>query len=338
MESEKTKRTQMSSEGRRGIRLFFASGVGIATIGLIIFPLIGIARAQGMPPSLPPGLSMPPGPPPNYVPPAPPNYVPGAPPPVQAPQIPAELLHPPVQPGNGSPTSPSASNPAGGVDTGAPSAPGYANYPPNQPYPSGQQGENNEATTQPPAQDNGGAPPATEEAAQPNPAPTPAQIAARPPELSGPLGATQEKINFPLLAASRTYRATPHDSASARMAMNIGGVSIDASGNTAVEIKATSPDAVLEKITSIGGSVTSASTNDGLIRARIPIDKVEDLAAIDSVKYVGAGSAGFGPPNFFAPRNMPIQKPTFATGGTGTPPIRVPYTSQGGATTSPGNE
>jgi len=186
---------------------------------------------------------------------------------------------------------------------GAATPPGYAPYPPNQQYPPGQPGGTDEAATQPSAPDAGTLPPGTEEAAQPNPAPTPAQIAARPPELSGPLGATQEKINFPLLAASRTYRATPRDSGSARIPMNIGGVSVDASGNTDVEIKTDSRDAVLAKIMSIGGSVP-LSTNDGLIHARIPIDKVKDLAAMDSVKYVGTDTAprsgnplfGQGPP------------------------------------------
>jgi len=112
--------------------------------------------------------------------------------------------------------------------------------------------------------------------------------------------------------------------------MNIGGVSIDASGNTAVEIKATSQDAVLEKITSIGGSTTSASTNDGLIHARIPIDKVEDLAAMDSVKYVGTGSAATRG-GFDSSSQLKAPKP----------PMRPPYIFRGpvgGATTPDANE
>jgi len=286
----------MSRVRSASIRLLFAFRFGLSVAGAMVPFAWSIARAQDTPAPLPPGFTMPPGPPPNYVPPAPPNYVPGAPPPVQAPSIPPELLHPPVQAGNGYPTSPSASNSnPGGADMSAPTAPGYAPYPPNQAYPPGQPNGTDEATTQPAAPDTGTTPPGTEEAGQPNPAPTPVQMVARPPELSGPLGATQEKINFPLLAASRTYRATPHDSGSARMAMNIGGVSIDASGKTGVEIKATSQDAVLEKITSIGGSVTNASTNDGLIHARIPIDKVEELAAMDSVKYVGTAGPEYAP-------------------------------------------
>jgi len=111
------------------------------------------------------------------------------------------------------------------------------------------------------------------------------------------LTATQKKIGSQLLYASQEHRGIPRAPGVPDMPLMRSAVAIDAEGKTMVDIHAEVGDAVLARIASLGGSVVSSTPEQGRITALVPIDRIEDLAAMQEVQFVDlaalpASSAG----------------------------------------------
>jgi hypothetical protein len=63
-------------------------------------------------------------------------------------------------------------------------------------------------------------------------------------------------------------------------------VQIDSAGGTLVDIKAKVTDAVLARIHGLGGSVISSFPQYDAIRASLPMDRLEELAAMPEVSFI----------------------------------------------------
>ena len=93
----------------------------------------------------------------------------------------------------------------------------------------------------------------------------------------------QRKIDSQLLQAMRKRR-------DGELLPNVGGmrtgVQIDNEGFTLVDIKAKVTEAVLARIRALGGSVISSFPQYDAIRASLPIDRLEELAAMPEVSFI----------------------------------------------------
>jgi Subtilase family len=93
----------------------------------------------------------------------------------------------------------------------------------------------------------------------------------------------QQKIDSRLLYASREYRGIPRAAGVPQM---MTSVEVDSPGRTTVDIKAQITNEMLEQIRSLGGTVVSAFPRFNAVRAMLPIDRIEDLAAMPEVRFI----------------------------------------------------
>ena len=92
----------------------------------------------------------------------------------------------------------------------------------------------------------------------------------------------ERKIESQLLQVQREYRWNPHGAA-ARLRI---AIPIDSAGNTVVDIKTKVTKAVLARIDALGGSVINSFPQYDAIRASLPIDHLEQLAAMPEVRFI----------------------------------------------------
>ena len=98
---------------------------------------------------------------------------------------------------------------------------------------------------------------------------------------------TERKLDTSLLFALRQSKgeaAVPGFRALPRVAAR---ASVDGQGMVIVDIKADVGDALLQTIDGIGGLVVSSYPDYDAVRARVPIRRIEELAALPEVRFVG---------------------------------------------------
>jgi hypothetical protein len=93
----------------------------------------------------------------------------------------------------------------------------------------------------------------------------------------------QDKIDSQLLYASRAHRGIQPVPG---VPGTFSAVAADNTGRVVVDIKAQVTDLVLAQIRSAGGTIINSFPALDAIRAVIPIDRVEDLAAIPEVRFI----------------------------------------------------
>jgi hypothetical protein len=93
----------------------------------------------------------------------------------------------------------------------------------------------------------------------------------------------QRKIDSHLLRAAQQHQGLPSPRGVPEMRSTI---QVDGAGNTLVDIKAKVTDAVLARIRTLGGSVVSSFPQYDAIRASLPIDRLEELAATPEVSFI----------------------------------------------------
>jgi hypothetical protein len=99
----------------------------------------------------------------------------------------------------------------------------------------------------------------------------------------------QAKIDSQLLYASRTHRGI---SLGAGVPAMLSGVEVDSSGRTTVDISASVSDVLLGRIRSLGGTIVNSFSQYDAIRAIVPIDSLEDLAALPEVRFIRPADMG----------------------------------------------
>jgi hypothetical protein len=92
----------------------------------------------------------------------------------------------------------------------------------------------------------------------------------------------ERKIDSHLLKFQREYRRNPQGAA-ARLHI---AVEIDSAGNTVVDIDTKVTKAVLARIDALGGSVIESFPQYDSIRASLPIDRLQQLAAMPEVRFI----------------------------------------------------
>ncbi|HEU0101318.1 MAG TPA: S8 family serine peptidase [Mycobacteriales bacterium] len=142
--------------------------------------------------------------------------------------------------------------------------------------------------------------------------------------------AADRKLDSPLLTASqlRRGRALP------------AGVDVratvptDASGRTTVDIHGAVDDALLTRVRALGGTVRSTSYPAGVVRAELPIDAVEPLAAQPQVTRLRSFSATAltGRVDASARAPLPGRSATSKTERSQVTPLVGPVTSEGDTT------
>jgi len=95
--------------------------------------------------------------------------------------------------------------------------------------------------------------------------------------------ATQQKIDPQLLYSDRMRRGRPVARGIDRLKT---GVKLDPAGRSIVEIKARVTPAVLERLEAIGAEVLDQSPRFDMIRARVPLRRIGELASLEDVRSV----------------------------------------------------
>jgi Subtilase family len=104
--------------------------------------------------------------------------------------------------------------------------------------------------------------------------------------------AAQRKLGTSLLYASRESRGQPMvqgmttDQDLALVRRVASGASVGPDGMVVVDIKAKVTDGLILAIAGAGGRVMSAFPAFGAVRARIPVRRVEEIAALDEVRHI----------------------------------------------------
>jgi uncharacterized repeat protein (TIGR01451 family) len=93
----------------------------------------------------------------------------------------------------------------------------------------------------------------------------------------------QQKMSSDLLLNPRSARGSA-------MAPNLpelrSDVQVDTSGETLVDIKGEVTDALMARIEEVGGQVVNSFPQFGSVRAKVPIDRMEDIAELDEVRSI----------------------------------------------------
>ncbi len=95
--------------------------------------------------------------------------------------------------------------------------------------------------------------------------------------------AIQQKIESHLLQAVRQSKG---EKPVAGIQINAGDLDIDNAGLVNVDIAAEVTDSLLQKIKGLGGEITYPSKEYHTIRAKVPLAKVETIAAYLAVKFI----------------------------------------------------
>ena len=133
-----------------------------------------------------------------------------------------------------------------------------------------------------------------------SPAPSSAQGAEPSPELLRQIEAlleekrsrtpAQQKLSSRLIYASRMQRGLPIARGVATLRSD---VEIDGDGRVLVDARADVSDALLMEIEELGGSVLSSVPRLGAIRARLPLDQAESLAAHPAIHAIDPADRAF---------------------------------------------
>lgn len=99
-----------------------------------------------------------------------------------------------------------------------------------------------------------------------------------------PRSAAQEKISSALLAVIELFREGGLDAA--RQDRRFAGLDIDSRGHVLVDIRAEVTPDVLTALEATGGALVSEFPDYEAIRARLPLDKVEEIAERSEVKFI----------------------------------------------------
>ena len=94
----------------------------------------------------------------------------------------------------------------------------------------------------------------------------------------------QRKLDSPLIYALKEWRGERLTD-SVDVLPSLDSLNMDASG-VLVDLRATVSDELVAAITQLGGSIVSSSATDGRLRARVPLDQLEALAALPDVELV----------------------------------------------------
>src|SRR5262245_44353141 len=94
----------------------------------------------------------------------------------------------------------------------------------------------------------------------------------------------QRKLDSPLIYALKERRGERLTD-SVDVLPSLDSLNMDASG-VLVDLRATVSDELVAAITQLGGSIVSSSATDGRLRARVPLDQLEALAALPDVELV----------------------------------------------------